>query len=189
MPGCGKSTVGRNLARHLGLSFVDADAEVELRIGMSIRVFFETHGESDFREVEQDVIDAITQREGSVIATGGGAVLRPANREALRARCQVFYLRASPEELYKRLRHDLHRPLLQVADPRSRLREMFRQRDPLYRETAHYVIEPPRGTMHRVLDMLLMQIELGANQGLPAPASAAPAAAAPTAPATAPRAS
>lgn len=189
MPGCGKSTAGRHLARHLGLRFVDADHELEARIGMSIRAYFETHGEPAFRELEQAVIDELTQGTGAVIATGGGAVLREANRRALRSRCQVFYLRASADELYRRLRHDLHRPLLQVADPRARLREMFRQRDPLYRETAHYVIETPRGTMHRVLDMLLMQIELGANQGLPAPASAVPAAATPDCTAPGPRAS
>lgn len=160
MPGCGKSTVGRHLARHLELRFVDSDAEIEQRIGMPIREFFERHGEAAFREHEQEVIDALTQQEGLVIATGGGAVLRPSNREALHARTHVLYLRATPEELFRRLRHDTQRPLLQVADPLQRLRELFRERDPLYRRTAHFVVEGARPSVQALLGMVLMQLEL-----------------------------
>ncbi len=136
MPGCGKSTVGRHLARQLDLSFVDSDTEIESRIGTPIRDFFAAHGEDRFRDVEQDVIDELTGREGMVLATGGGAVLRPSNRDALHSRTHVLYLRATPEELFRRLRHDTQRPLLQVADPLTRLRDLFTQRDPLYREAA-----------------------------------------------------
>jgi shikimate kinase len=160
MPGCGKSTVGRHLARHLGMQFVDADVELEARIGMSIRTFFETHGEAAFRDEEQAVIEAVSQGQRRVVATGGGVVLRPANREALHARCKVFYMRASPEELFRRLRHDTHRPLLQVADPLRRLRELYRERDPLYRRTAHFTVETTRPSLQGLPHMILMQLEL-----------------------------
>lgn len=160
MPGSGKSTVGRHLARHIGLRFVDADHEIEQRIGMPIRDFFEQHGEAAFRDVEQDVIDELTQQNGVLIATGGGAVLRPSNRDALHSRTHVVYLRATPEELQRRLRHDTHRPLLQVDDPFKRLQELFRDRDPLYRRTAHFVIEAARPSVPALLSMVLMQLEL-----------------------------
>ncbi len=160
MPGCGKSTVGRQLARQLGLRFVDSDTEIEHRLGMPIRDYFAAQGEAAFRDVEQDVIEELTAREGHVIATGGGAVLRPSNRDALHSRSHVFYLRSTPEELFRRLRHDNHRPLLQVADPQSRLRELYRERDPLYRRTAHFVVEAARPSVPALLSMVLMQLEL-----------------------------
>jgi shikimate kinase len=160
MPGCGKSTVGRHLARQLGLQFIDSDAEIERRIGMPIREFFDQHGEAAFRDVEQDVIDELTQADGSLLATGGGAVLRPSNREALHSRTHVFYLRATAEELHRRLRHDTQRPLLQVADPLKRLRELYLDRDPLYRRTAHFVVESARPSVPALLSMVLMQLEM-----------------------------
>jgi shikimate kinase len=160
MPGCGKSTVGRHLSRHLNLRYVDADTEIEREVGMPIREFFALHGEEAFRDLEQEVIAALTEREGVVLATGGGAVLRPANRDRLHARCQVFYLRSTPEELFRRLRHDTQRPLLQVADPLRRLRELYRERDPLYRRTAHFVVESARPSVSSLVGMVLMQLEL-----------------------------
>lgn len=160
MPGCGKSTVGRHLARQLGLRFVDSDSEIERRIGMPIKAFFAEHGEEAFRNVEQDAIDELTAQDGTVLATGGGAVLRPSNRDALHSRMHVFYLRSSPEELGRRLRHDTHRPLLQVADPQRRLRELYRERDPLYRRTAHFVVESARPSVPGLIGMVLMQLEL-----------------------------
>jgi shikimate kinase len=160
MPGCGKSTVGRHLARQVGLSFADCDAEIESRTGMSVRDYFAQHGEEAFRDVEQDVIDELSRRQGLLLATGGGAVLRPSNRDALHSRCHVFYLRNSPEELHRRLRHDTQRPLLQVADPLARLRQLFRERDPLYRRTAHFVIEAARPSVPSLIGMVMMQLEL-----------------------------
>jgi shikimate kinase len=160
MPGCGKSTVGRHLARQLQLAFVDSDHEIESRIGMPIRDFFAREGEERFRDIEQDVIDALSGRDDQVLATGGGAVLRPSNRDALHSRTHVLYLRASPDELARRLRHDTQRPLLQVADPQKRLRELFRERDPLYRRTAHFVIEAARPSVPALLGMALMQLEV-----------------------------
>lgn len=162
MPGSGKSTVGRHISRHLGLAFVDTDLVIERRIGCSIRDYFETQGEAAFRDVEQAVIDEVTQLAGHVVATGGGAVLREPNRVALHARTTVVYLRSTPEDLARRLRHDTHRPLLQGAadDPVRRLRALFQDRDPLYRRTAHFVIETGRPSVHSLVNMVLMQLEL-----------------------------
>ncbi len=164
MPGGGKSTVGRHLARRLDLSFIDSDALIEQRIGGPIRSFFEREGEDRFRDIEQAVIDELTQEpSGGVIATGGGVCLRQANREALHSRCTVVYLRSTPEELFRRLRHDTNRPLLQVRDPLARLREMFQQRDPLYRECCHFVIETGRPSVTTLVNMILMQLELAGS--------------------------
>jgi len=160
MPGCGKSTVGRHLARQLGLQFVDSDSEIEHRIGMPIRDYFAAHGEAAFRDVEADVVEQLASRPGIVLATGGGAVLRPSNRDALHSHMHVFYLRATPEDLHRRLRNDTHRPLLQVADPLRRLRELYRERDPLYRRSAHYVVESVRPSVPALTGMVLMQLEL-----------------------------
>lgn len=160
MPGGGKSTVGRQLARQLGLPFIDSDHEIEARIGMPIRDYFEREGEAAFRDVEAQLIDELTQGEARVLATGGGAPLREANRQRLRERTTVLYLRSTPEELYRRLRHDTTRPLLQVADPLRRLRELFRARDPVYLRTAHFVIETGRPSVPALLQMILAQLEL-----------------------------
>lgn len=173
MPGSGKSTVGRQLSRQLSWDFVDSDAVLEKRLGMSIREWFARHGEDAFRDEEQAVIEDLTQREGIVIATGGGAVLRPSNRNALHSRCHVFYLRASPEELYRRVRHDTQRPLLQVDDPLARLRELYRERDPLYRRTAHFVVESARPSVQSLTSMVMMQLEL-AGIAAPPPREVAP---------------
>ena len=142
MPGCGKSTVGRHLARQLGMRFVDTDTDIEARIGMPIRDYFAQLGEAAFRDVEQDVIEELTALHGVVLATGGGAVLRPSNRDALHSRTHVFYLRATPEELHRRLR------------------EIYRERDPLYRRTAHFVVEAARPSVPAMLSMVLMQLEM-----------------------------
>lgn len=160
MPGSGKSTVGRGLARQLGLAFADSDAEIERRLGMPIRDWFTLHGEESFRDAEQQVLDELTQGADRVLATGGGAVLRPSNRDALHSRTHVFYLRSSPEELHRRLKHDTQRPLLQVEDPLQRLRELYRDRDPLYRRAAHFVVETPRPSVPALVGMVMAQLEL-----------------------------
>lgn len=160
LPGSGKSTVGRQLARRLGLPFVDSDHVIEQRIGSSIRAFFDREGEAAFRDLEAQVIDEVTAGPLAVIATGGGAVLRPENRGHLHERGRVVYLRSTPEDLFRRLRHDRHRPLLQVADPLARLKDLHAQRHPLYAETAHFAIDTGRPSVATLVNMILMQLEL-----------------------------
>jgi shikimate kinase len=160
MPGAGKSAVGRQLARRLQLSFVDSDHVIEQQLGCSIRQYFEQEGEERFRSAEESVIDQLTQGESEVLSTGGGVVLRASNRQHLRQRCRVIYLSSTPDELFRRLRHDASRPLLQVADPLGRLRELHVARDSLYRETAHFVIETGRPSVAALVNMIVMQLEL-----------------------------
>jgi shikimate kinase len=160
LPGSGKSTVGRQLARRLALPFNDSDHVIEQRLGCSIRDYFEREGEAAFRDVEEAVLQELTQAPAGVLATGGGAVLRPANRQRLHESGQVIYLRSAPEEVFRRVRHDRNRPLLQVSDPLARLRSLHQERDPLYRETAHFVIETGRPSVSTLVNMILMQLEL-----------------------------
>lgn len=163
LPGSGKSTVGRQLARRLQLPFFDSDHVIEQRLGCSIREYFEREGEDHFRDLEASVIDELTQKPEGVVSTGGGVVLRPENRQRLHSRTKVIYLNSSPDELFRRLRHDKNRPLLQVADPLQRLRDLHAQRDPLYRETAHFQIETGRPSVASLVNMILMQLELAGD--------------------------
>lgn len=160
LPGSGKSTVGRQLARRLGLPFVDVDHAIESRIGCSIRTFFEREGETAFRDVEAALLAEIAGGPVSVVSTGGGAVLRAENRDRMRQHGQVVYLRSSPEELQRRLRHDRNRPLLQVADPLAKLRELHAQRHPLYAQAAHFTIDTGRPSVATLVNMIVMQLEL-----------------------------
>lgn len=167
LPGSGKSTIGRQLARRLGRPFIDTDHVIEQRVGLSIREFFEREGEESFRDLEQSVIDELTLGEPCVLSTGGGAVLRPANRQHLKQRTQAVYLHSAPEEVFRRLRHDRNRPLLQVPDPLARLRELYTLRDPLYRESARFVVETGRPSVATLVNMVVTQLELAGV--LPAP--------------------
>lgn len=160
LPGSGKSTVGRQLARRLQVAFFDSDRLIEQRLGCSIREFFECEGEQRFRDIEASVIDELTQQSEGVISTGGGAVLRPENRAHLRQRSRVVYLNSSPEELFRRLRHDKNRPLLQVVDPLGKLRDLYTQRDPFYREIAHFIINTGRPSVSSLVRMITAQLEL-----------------------------
>ena len=169
MPGSGKSTVGRQLARRIGVPFVDLDHRLERTIGTTIRSYFETEGEARFRDLEADVLaEVISQPGGLVLSTGGGVVLRPANRDALRQLGNVIYLRASPEEIYKRVKHDNTRPLLQGGNPMLKLRELYAQRDALYRETAQYVIETGRPSVSTLVNMVMMRLEMAASADMSA---------------------
>lgn len=168
LPGSGKSTVGRQLARRLQVPFLDSDQLIEQRLGCSIREFFEREGEERFRDIEVAAIDELTQKAGGVLSTGGGAVLRPENRAHLHQRTRVVYLNSSPDELFRRLRHDKSRPLLQVADPLGRLRELYTQRDPLYRDAAHFCIDTGRPSVTSLVNMILMQLELDGTLAGPA---------------------
>lgn len=168
LPGSGKSTVGRQLARRLGLPFFDADQVIEQRVGCSIRSYFDQMGEPAFRDIEVTVIDELTASGPRVVSTGGGAVLRPENRERLRARGQVVYLRSTPEEVFRRLKHDRNRPLLQVDDPLGRVRDLHSVRHPLYSQIAHFTIDTGRPSVATLVNMIVMQLELAGLVQAPA---------------------
>jgi shikimate kinase len=167
LPGSGKSTIGRQLARRLGRPFIDTDQLIEQRVGLTIREFFEREGEESFRDLEQGVIDELTLGEPCVLSTGGGSVLRLVNRQHLKQRTQAVYLHSAPEDVFRRLRHDRNRPLLQVPDPLARLRELYALRDPLYRESARFVVETGRPSVAALVNLVVMQLELAGV--LPAP--------------------
>ena len=147
--GAGKTTLGRQLARRLAKRFLDADHELESRLGVTIATIFEIEGEAAFRDREEAIIDELTRLSGVVLATGGGAVMRPQTRARLRANGTVLYLHAQPEMLWQRLRNSRNRPMLHAADPRNRLVELYQLRDPLYREVADHVIESDRDAVMR----------------------------------------
>ncbi len=158
LPGSGKSTVGRQLGRRLRIPFIDSDQAIEMRLGCTIRAFFESEGEAAFRDIEAQVIESLTLDGPRILATGGGAVLRPENRQCLRQRGYVVYLKSQPEELLRRVRHDAKRPLLQVADPLQRLRELFAVRDPLYQEVAHCTVETGRPSVGNLVQTVMAQL-------------------------------
>ena len=156
--GAGKTTIGRQLARRLHLDFYDSDREVEARTGVSIPTVFEIEGEEGFRRREAQVISELAELPPCVIATGGGAVLRPENRAALKASGWVAYLDVPPAILWERTRLDRNRPLLRVEDPLLRLQELYVQRDPLYRETADLIIDGARLQAPAIVQLLLKEM-------------------------------
>ena len=144
LPGAGKSTLGRQLARRLQKTFVDADAELERKLGVTIPTIFEIEGEASFRDREEAVLRELTALTDVVLATGGGVVIRAVNRERLKENGTVIYLHAMPELLRERTRRSRHRPLLNAADPIARLNELYTARDALYREVASLIVESNR---------------------------------------------
>jgi shikimate kinase len=157
--GAGKSTIGRQLARALGLDFVDSDREIEVRTGVDIPLIFELEGESGFRKRERRIIDLLTARKGIVLATGGGAVLHPDNRQRLASRGRVIYLHTSVDQQLERTAHDRGRPLLQTENPRAKLEELMATRDPLYREIADWIIETDGCRVRDVVQDIIRHIE------------------------------
>ncbi|MBF1163679.1 shikimate kinase [Dechloromonas agitata] len=139
--GAGKTTVGRMLAKRLGRQFLDSDHEIVERTGVPIPTIFEIEGEEGFRRREAQTIHDLTGGSDLVLATGGGVVMNPDNRSRLHDTGWVVYLNVPPRLLYERTRHDRNRPLLQVGDPLAKLEELHAARDPLYRETAHLVVD------------------------------------------------
>jgi shikimate kinase len=168
LPGSGKTTVGRHLARRLGLPFQDTDHAIEARLGCSVREFFEREGEQRFRDIESQTLDALTQGAPCVLSTGGGIVVLPQNRQLLQQRTRVVYLKASVDDLFRRLRHDTSRPLLAVADPLARLRTLYAQRDPWYSEVAHLVVETGKPSVSSLVKTILAQLECAASSAKPA---------------------
>lgn len=169
--GAGKTTVGRALAKKLNRRFIDSDHEIEARTGASIPLIFEIEGEEGFRQREAEVIRDLTAQQGIILATGGGAILRPENRECLKAGGVVIYLRASIANILQRTSHDKSRPLLQTADPRARLEELSRVREPLYLEVADMVIETGRPNVQSLVQTILTELERLSG---PAPAPVPP---------------
>ena len=162
MPGCGKSTIGRQLARLRQLPFLDSDHEIERFLGCSIREFFDREGEPAFRDVEERVLrETLMAPQVRVVATGGGSVLRPANREVMKSSATVVYLHTQPEDLARRLSRDTQRPLLQVADPRQRLRDLYAVRDPIYREVADIVVDTAHKSAAMLVNLISMQLDMG----------------------------
>lgn len=160
--GSGKTTVGRVLAKKLNKIFIDSDHEIEARTGVSIPVIFEIEGELSFRQREADVIRDLTAQDGIVLATGGGAILDPASRKYLQERGTVIYLRAGINSILQRTRHDKNRPLLRTVDPRKKLEELEAQREPLYKEIAHLVVETGRPNVQFLVQSILTQLEQSA---------------------------
>jgi shikimate kinase len=157
--GSGKTAVGRHLAKLLHLEFHDSDAEIEARTGVDIPYIFEKEGEAGFREREREIIDSLTQLEHVVIATGGGAVLLPENRERLAARGRVVYLNTGIEQQLERTRHGRQRPLLYTDDPESKLRELMDQRLPLYESIAEIVVATDGRQVKAVADEIAQRLK------------------------------
>lgn len=154
MMGAGKTTVGRKLAKSLEWQFVDLDQQVEQSTGVTVSTIFEIEGENGFRQRETNALIQAASETGFVVATGGGIVLSPANRARMAASGYVVYLHAPPEQLYARTKHDKGRPLLQVADPLARIRNLVEKRDALYREVADIVVESGIGPNNTVTCIL-----------------------------------
>lgn len=158
--GAGKTTVGRSLARRTGKTFYDSDQEIEAKTGVRVTTIFDIEGERRFRERETAAIAALVQLPDIVLATGGGVILRPENRQALALNGTVIYLRANIDDLLRRTQLDSNRPLLRTTDPRSKLTSLFEERDPLYREIAHLVIDTTQQNVNTLVTMLEQQLYL-----------------------------
>ncbi|KDE39698.1 Shikimate kinase I [Nitrincola lacisaponensis] len=157
--GAGKSTIGRLLAQELSSTFIDSDKVIEERSGADIPWIFDVEGEAGFREREMAVISELTQLNDCVLATGGGVVLRPENRECLQNRGVVVYLQTSIEQQLERTARDRNRPLLQTANPEEVLRKLLEQRDPLYKSCADIIIRTDKRHPRAVIQEILRQLK------------------------------
>lgn len=156
--GAGKTTIGKQLASALGLSFYDSDLKIQENTGVSISTIFDLEGEEGFRKRESHVLQALASTRNSVVSTGGGSVLKPENRRLMSSDGTVIYLYCDPQQQHERTRHDRNRPLLQGDDPLAKLTELFAQRDPLYRDVADMVIKTDRRPAHAVVQEILRML-------------------------------
>jgi shikimate kinase len=152
--GAGKSTIGRQLAARLRMPFFDSDREIERRTGVDIPTIFEFEGEEGFRARESAMLEELCAQRGILLATGGGAVMREANRELLKRCGTVIYLRTAVQTQLRRTARDRNRPLLQTEDPRARLEELMRIRDPLYREIADLIVDTDREPVRKTVQTI-----------------------------------
>lgn len=150
--GAGKSTIGRRLARKLKLKFLDSDQAIENRTGARIALIFEIEGEEGFRKRESEIIEELTNQSGVVLATGGGVVLNPVNRQKLAERGVVVYLRAGLDQLLKRTARDTKRPLLNTENPRERIKELLNTRTPLYEEIADLIVDTDKQPVTQIVE-------------------------------------
>jgi 3-dehydroquinate synthase len=159
MMGAGKTTVGKLLAKQMGKTFIDSDEEIQRRTGVTIPHIFDVEGEAGFRQRESVVLEDLTKRRDIVLATGGGAVINPQNRAVLKQGGVVIYLKSNVHDLWQRTRHDSNRPLLQTANPRAKLQELFEQRNPLYSEIADIVMHTGKQSVHVLLQLLQQKLD------------------------------
>lgn len=157
--GAGKSTVGRFLAKKLHYQFIDSDRVIEDKTGATIPMIFDIEGEAGFRNREAAVIDELTQKPETVVATGGGAVLKMENRKHLRSRGFVVYLKSTVESLVQRTKHDRNRPLVQTDNPEQVLTNLIEVREPMYMEVADLVIETEQVSVHKVVKKIIEKLE------------------------------
>jgi shikimate kinase len=149
--GAGKSTIGRQLARRMNLTFYDSDKVIEERTGVPIPTIFEVEGEAGFREREEHVIAELTAMQGIMLATGGGSVLRASNRQHIKDGGCVIYLRASADHLFQRIKHDQSRPLMQTPNPMQTLRDLLKAREPYYLEVADLIVPTGKQKVNVIL--------------------------------------
>ena len=155
--GVGKTSVGTRLARDLGFRFVDTDGLIEEDQKIAITEIFSSFGEPYFRDTEARIIRRVLEGQGQVVATGGGAVIRDENRRAFKEGGMTICLTARPEVVYERIRHETHRPLLQVPDPRGRIRALMDEREQFYRQ-ADLIIDTSDRTVDDVINEIRQQV-------------------------------
>lgn len=165
--GVGKTTIGRHLARSLGLEFIDSDHVIEERCGADIPWIFDIEGEAGFRRRERAAIEELTRREGIVLATGGGAVLDRDNRADLDRHGTVVYLQASVDRILSRTGKSQNRPLLRTGDPRARIEQLLAEREPLYREIADITVDTDRRGVHSTVNFILKHLPAAKGDSRP----------------------
>lgn len=157
--GAGKTTIGRQVAKELSLEFFDSDHEIENRTGVTVTHIFDIEGEAGFRKRETAMLDELTEKKGIVLATGGGAILKPENRQFLMSRGTTIYLYANIETLLERTAKDRNRPLLQTSDPEAKLKELYEIRDPLYRETADFIVDTGKDSIRLAIKEIIEKLQ------------------------------
>ena len=157
--GSGKTTIGRQLAKVLQRHFYDSDREIEERTGAEISLIFELEGEEGFRKREMEMIDELTNCSNIILATGGGAVIKDENRRHLHERGHVVYLKTGIEQLRARTAKDKSRPLLQTANPEQTIRKILQEREPLYMEVAHTIVNTNDHPIREIVKQICKQVQ------------------------------